>query len=442
MDKKSGEVDCVNCTVLRAENEHLRTRIEQLETRLEELERSAHRQAAPFRIPEEKRKLDPKRPGRKPGHAGAYRPRPTRIDEEIDVPLKGCPHCGGEIASLERVEQYLEEVPEPAAPRVTRLVTYRGYCRHCEREVASRHPMQVSDATGAAATQLGPQALALSVELRHSMGLTVRKTCRVLERCCGLHVTPGGLTQALARVGRRLEDAYAQLTFQVRASPTVYADETSWWVNGPGHWLWVFTAPQVTLYRIEGRRGKDVVFETLGNGFTGVLVSDCLSSYDAINCKKHKCYAHHLRAIAKAQRLCPGNTYLGQVRALLLGAMVLGTLREELPDFPIRRQALEKSANRLLYPARSDPTEERVANRLRKQRAHLFRFLHEPGVEATNNRAERQLRPAVIARKLSCGNKTERGKHTAEVLMSLAATAHQQGKPLAQTVIPALCIAA
>jgi len=80
----------------------------------------------------------------------------------------------------------------------------------------------------------------------------------------------------------------------------------------------------------------------------------------------------------------------------------------------------------LLLPTRVDPDEERVANRVRKHTESLFTLLDHPGVEATNNRAERALRPAVIARKLSCGNKTARGKRTWEILASFAATCHQR----------------
>ena len=104
------------------------------------------------------------------------------------------------------------------------------------------------------------------------------------------------------------------------------------------------------------------------------------------------------------------------------------------------RQGLEGWADRLLAPGRQNPDEERVAKRLRKQRAHLFRFLYEEGVEPTNNRAERQPRPAVIARKLSCGNKTEHGKRTAEVLMSLLVTARQRGQAFANLVLPAFSL--
>jgi transposase len=91
------------------------------------------------------------------------------------------------------------------------------------------------------------------------------------------------------------------------------------------------------------------------------------------------------------------------------------------------RQALETNADRLLGPPRTQanagpgaaPLEEKLRQRLLKQRHHLFTFLDHEAVDATNNLAERQLRPAVISRKLSCGNKTERGAQTWQVLASL-----------------------
>lgn len=437
MSTLSDSTSCPRCAELERENAELKARVAALEERLEALERAGKRQAAPFRVPDEKRSAAPKPPGRKPGHPGSYRARPLRVDEEVEAPLGLCPHCGGLARDVRRIEQYVEELPEPVAPRVTRVVTYRGRCRRCGALWHSRHPLQVSQAAGAAGVHLGPRALSLAAELRHDLGLTVRKACRVLKHGFGLRVSPGGLTQALARVAERLEGAYEGLVPRLRASPAVYADETSWWVGGPGYWLWVFTTPRCTLYKIEGRRGQAVVDEVLGEGFQGVLVSDCLSSYDPIECKKHKCYAHHLRAVAQGLERAPDSAWLKKVRLLLHTATALGALREALPDFARHRQGLEAWADRLLRHARDNPEEERVAQRLRKQRPHLFRFLHEEGVEPTNNRAERQLRPAVIARKLSCGNKTPAGKHTAEILMSLAASARQQGRGLNDLVLAA-----
>src|ERR1700738_5705947 len=97
-----------------------------------------------------------------------------------------------------------------------------------------------------------------------------------------------------------------------------------------------------------------------------------------------------------------------------------------LETFRDLRQAREHRAVQLLEPPRSEPNEEAVRKRLNKQRDHLFTFLDYDGVDATNNLAERQLRPAVIARKISCGNKTPKGARTWQILTSLAATSAQR----------------
>jgi transposase len=96
----------------------------------------------------------------------------------------------------------------------------------------------------------------------------------------------------------------------------------------------------------------------------------------------------------------------------------------------------------LLVPPRSDPIEERVANRLRKRLEHLFTFLTEEGVPADNNQSERDLRPAVIARKVPCGNKTVSGKATWEILASLADTCHKQKRSFVGFVAEAMPLAA
>ncbi|HUW83389.1 MAG TPA: transposase [Phycisphaerae bacterium] len=125
---------------------------------------------------------------------------------------------------------------------------------------------------------------------------------------------------------------------------------------------------------------------------------------------------------------------------LLESAMMLARVRSNLPPpaFAQARGSLEQRAAALLLRHRLDPDEERVASRLRKRRQWLFTFLHHPEVEATNNRAERALRPAVVARKLSCGSKTERGKRTWEILTSLGATCHQRGADFVDYLRPLL----
>jgi hypothetical protein len=406
-----------------------------LQQRVEQLERAAARPAAPFRIKDKHRVITPQKPGRKTGHAPAYRPVPSYVDEHIAVPLSQCPHCQGPVQEVRPVVQYLEDIP-PIRPRVTQLTTHCGYCPACAREVRSTHPLQVSLAEGAAGVQLGPQALAVATELNKHQGLTVRKTQAVLEGIFGLKITPGGLVQAMARVAGRLRPGYEALLQALRSSPVVHSDETSWWVGGPGWWLWVFTNQTQTLYQVVRGRGREVLLGVIGSDYAGVLVSDCLSIYDEVNPQQHKCYSHHLKAISQAAQEKP-SAYLDEVRALLHAAMALKGTALSAQQRQQHRAALEQRADQLLLNCRTEGTEEKVRRRLFKQRDHLFTFLDHESVPATNNLAERQLRPAVIARKVSCGNKTQAGARVWEVLASLAATCRQRGESFLKLVAAA-----
>lgn len=398
-----------------------------LKQRLEELERTAARQAAPFRR-RERKKVDPakkKRPGRKPGHIGAYRQIPDHVDQEIEAPLTCCPQCSGAITNRAPLTQYIEEIP-PVRPHVTRLVTWSAECPQCG-EVRSTHPLQTSLSQGAAKVQLGPRALALAATLNKKLGLTMRKTCVVLKQLCGLSLTPGGLSQSLARVAEKVQAEYGQLREQVRSSKAVFADETSWWVGGPGWWLWVFTTPQgITFYRVDESRGSQVVKDVLGEDFSGILVSDCLSSYDPPFYRKHKCIAHHLQAINKARERpdTKDTFYLDQWTELFQQVITLYHDHEQCSaeHFAQEKSRLVVWADRLLDHPCTQSGDVAVQNRLLKQQAHLLGCLEDTAAEPTNNRAERALRPAVIARKLSCGNKTEAGRQCWQILASVAAT--------------------
>lgn len=276
--------------------------------------------------------------------------------------------------------------------------------------------------------------MALAADLNKAKHLTMRKTCAVLRDHFGLQLTPGGLCQALARVAERLAPRYEQLQFELCQAPVVHVDETSWWVAGASAWLWVFTHPRGTFYLVCQSRGREVLEAVLGFVLKGLLVSDCLSVYDLKGGLQHKCYAHYLETIRKALEAAPAScqepqAFLPQAKALLQRAIALGKTRAleafDPAAFAQERQQLDQEAGALFALDHADRQEEILYNRLTNQRDHLFTFLDHPGVDATNNLAERQLRPAVIARKLSCGNKTMSGARTFQILASAAATCAQ-----------------
>src|SRR3990170_3031889 len=182
---------------LQTENRQLSEKLDRLQKQVAEIERTNARQAAPFRR-EEKKKVpagEKKRPGRKLGHRGACRAIPEHVDQEVEVPLDCCPHCQGAVTDRAPLVQWIEELP-PLRPVVTRLTTWEANCPRCGA-VRSTHPLQTSTAGGAASVQLGPRALAVAALLNKELGVTMRKTCRVLAKLLGMKLTPGGLSQAL-----------------------------------------------------------------------------------------------------------------------------------------------------------------------------------------------------------------------------------------------------
>jgi transposase len=160
------ETDAEKITRLEHEIEQLKQEIERLRRALEEALRAAERQAAPHSrgAPKE----NPKKPGRKKGPCygrKGHRPVPPTVDQTLEgeLPPK-CPYCGGTIIENEVFDQYQTDIPEPRVERI-RLRLHVGCCQQCGRPVQGRHPRQTSDASGAAASQVGPRAVALARQL-------------------------------------------------------------------------------------------------------------------------------------------------------------------------------------------------------------------------------------------------------------------------------------
>jgi transposase len=421
----------------------LRTQIGALQQRVAELEEQNRPPAAPFRRAAEEKSSAPKKPGRASGHRGAFRAIPRQIDEVIEVPLPagGCPCCGAILQEARACVQHIEEIL-PARPHVTRLTTWEAWCPQCQKAVSPTHPRQVSKAGGSAGTHLGARTLALAGALKHQLGLTLSKTCAVLELFSGLRVTRGALAQAFQRMGKKLAPDYLALLEELREKPVIHSDETSWWINAPAS-LWVYASGQMTFYRVVESRSRAQFHEIIPPEWLGVLVSDCLSIYDGATRWQHKCYSHHLKAWRKARADArEPQQWLEDIRRLLHRAMDFKNTQETLTPQERwqRRRGFDIAAHSLLERPRADPAEERLRARLFKQIDHLFTFLDHGAVEATNNLAERQLRPAVIARKLSCGNKTRKGADAWQVLASLATTCAQRLESFVSFAAPKLTL--
>jgi transposase len=416
-------------------------RLAELERQVEQLQRAGKRQATPFS--RQHAKADPKAPGRKSGQGHfTHRtpPHPEEVAHTKEQALDGCPHCGSGLSDLKAHEHFEVDIP-PVQPLITRYVTHSGYCLACRQRVRSRHPEQLSQATGAAGVVLGPRSKALAADLKHRLGLSYGKIQELFEVSFGLPSSRGGLWQADVRLAQQARPVYDQLMELLRHSAQVHADETGWRIGTLSAWLWVFTNRQLTVYTIARgaghARSHEVIVEMLGEAFAGTLISDCFTAYDHSQLEgwlKQKCVGHLLKDLSHMESGKSGRAvcFARAVSAVLRAALALrdekAKGRVEATEFKTQAQHLEAQLDGLIDERRrlSDADNVRFAKRLRKHRAHLLRFLYEDGVDATNNQAERMLRPAVIVRKTGGCNRTPEGAAAHSILASVLVTCRQQ----------------
>ena len=419
---------------LRLDNERLHREFAEARQQLEQARRSAKRQSAPFsKGPPE---ATPKRPGRKPGeahgrHGHRQPPAPGDIDEVHEAPLPdACPGCGGVVHESGVATQFQTEIPRK--PLVRQFNVHIGHCTGCGKCLQGRHPLQTSDAVGAAASQVGPDAQAAVVILNKDAGLSHAKVAAVMSKLFGVPLTRGASAQIVLRAAARLEAAHGEILEEVKASRVIVPDETGWRVGGHPAWLHAWVGERATCYAIDPQRSADALERVIGLDWDGVLAHDGWSSYGRFEAADHQqCLGHVLRRV---RELLAGATkgavrYPRELIALFTEAIHLrnGFLRGEVPAAALEgaREQFDARLEKLAYPERAVPAYETLSDHLWNHLGEWFVFLDKPWVDATNWRAEQAIRPAVVNRKVWGGNRTQAGAQAQGVLMSVLRTCWQ-----------------
>lgn len=329
--------------------------------------------------------------------------------------------------------QYQEEIVR--ATIIRRFNVEIGQCCQCGRHVQGRHPLQTSDALGAANVQLGPEALTLSAHLNKEMGLSHERVARILKWSYGLEMSRSGICRALERIGKKAGPTYQQLCVLIRRSDQAWMDETGWRVAAHLEWLWAAVTEKSTVYQILPGRGFDQAAQILGADYSGFLNHDGLRLYYSFLQAFHQsCVAHLLRRCRDMMKTLsgPARRFPFDVQTLLQKALDLRD-RYRLGEISkhglaVATGRLESWLDRLVNRRLSTPDNRRFAKHLSHEQPWIFSFLHCPGLDATNNVAERAIRPAVVARHTWGGNRTRNGAQTQQILMSVLRTYWQQQK--------------
>ena len=319
-------------------------------------------------------------------------------------------------------------------------------CTRCSQRVQGRHPLQTSDALGAAGVQPGPEALAPGVQLNKGSGLPHADVAAVLQHGYGLQVNRSTICRAVDRVARRGEATWQALRDAARRSLVNGVDETGWRVDAQLRRLWAVVSETVTFCDILPGRGFEQAASLPGEDYDGWLTHDGWAvCYRFLKAAHQSCNAHLIircRNMALAASPAAARFPL-QVKALPEQGL---SLRDRYRENQISLHGLwtaagrlEAKLDRLLMRNYRDAANRRLAKHLCHERPYLFTFLYCPGLDATNNIVERVLRFLVVVRKNRGGNRTERGARAQAVLTSILATAKQQGRNSMDLLIDLLC---
>ena len=428
-------VSCSGCAAAAKRIAELEARVAALEKMLQEALRAGKRQASPFS--KGPPKAVPKKPGRAAGEnygTPARRVAPPSTDEVHRAGLPdACPACGGAVRLTGVAEQYQAEIPRK--PVYRRFDVQVGRCRRCGKRVQGRHPLQTSDALGACASQLGPDAQAAVVHLNKRAGLSHGKVRDFFRALFGIDLSRGGSCQVVLRAGRRCEGDYAAIVEHVRAGDRVVPDETGWRVGGRNAWLHAFATGEAAAYLIDARRGFEASEKVLGPDYAGHMTHDGWAPYRRFWRASHQlCLAHLLRRCNELLEVATRGAVVfpRRVKAILKEALAVRDDRDAGRLAPGRAAAaaddLQGRMRRAVEPVKVHRANETFAKHLWANRHHLFTFLRHERADATNWRGEHALKPAVVNRKVWGGNRTDAGARAQYVLMSVLQTAALLGR--------------
>ena len=389
--------------LLREENKSLRKRIEELEGLIKEKNKPSFVKKD---VGEE-----PKKTGQKEGHIGYSRHVPERIDEIKEHKLDKCPICGGIVSDTQEIrERIVEDIEQPKTKNTKHLI-HRCYCKNCDKIVEAEFYDALPNA------RFGLKLMLLVLILKLDCRIPSNKVTSILSSVFGIKLSDGEIYNILRQLSEALGDYYSEIEKRIKEALIKNIDETSWRVNGKNNWLWIFINKEVALYVVDKKRSSKVPIKILGNQEGKTIIEDRFSAYNELarvsGCEQQLCWAHLLRNSKDLAEHYREAKYIHKRMKYIYEKAKAGEKKEQLLHW------MELIASRTY---RSTEVFKFVKSVCRNHRENLFRFVDNPEIDSTNNRAERGLRHAVVIRKISNGSRSEDGAEITARLLSVLQT--------------------
>jgi len=367
-----------------------------------------------------------KKPGRKKGHIGKSRKRPEHVDARVTIDQETCCICGKSTLS-ERPSPYTRVVTDivPAKPVVTEYTVNRRYCSTCKKLVS---PPPVPGVLPKEVFGLRLMLLMVSLKL---LGMPYEKISDHLQLLFSLRISDAAIKHAVAKVAQVFGPRYNQLIDDLQKEKNVHGDETSWPINGKNHWLWAFVGRWTVVYEVDQSRGKCVP-EMVLSGYAGTVTSDSWPAWNHVGGSHQKCLVHYLREIDDTLRYKnPGKEFYAfgkKLRRILRDAIRSDKKYRKAKDRLRAKARLEGRVDDLIAASYRERNCLRLVKRLKREKGMLFTFLEKKECDWNNNAAERAIRPNVVVRKVTYGNKSLDGAKAHAVLMSIRETCKLRGQ--------------
>lgn len=413
---------------LQEENERLKEENTYLKFELQELKNNLYKRKSRKNPP-------PPASGEKPlqskkgglfGHIGWFRRKPKRIDKIEEVRLDKCSECGShDISECRDTQEHIQQDITLPSLQTVLYRKHRYYCRNCKRIVAGIGENELPK------SYIGPRAKAFAAFLKYVVKVSERDIKNIFDKAFNLTISPSSIIGFREKITREASLLYYQLLEKLKKSKFIHIDETGWKVNGKNHWLWKLSNKRISITHIDKSRGRKVIDSILGKDYKGVLITDFLAVYNKVASKaRQRCLVHILRDLKRVIEYWSDDEevvrYCKRLKKIFEDAI---GLYKEYRDkrwgskYYSRRKAITQALEDFDFPNPGKRILERLAKRLKKHKNELLTFLYEKNIDFHNNHAEQQIRPDVIFRKITFGNRSEKGVQNHNILMSVLQTA-------------------
>ncbi|AFM24613.1 IS66 family transposase [Desulfomonile tiedjei] len=413
--------------------DELKEKIQSLEAKLRYQERKAQEgyfgsstpsSKIPIKRNSEQKEKKPK--GARQGHKGSGRKsHECEFDYAVEVEAPDiCPECGGILEKKGVEERSVLDTPSQKPERIVFRLPKR-YCYRCERTFTPQTPGVLPKSL------YGNQLIANAMTMYYFYGLPMGRICEQTG------VSEGSLMEVYHRMGRLFERVPQKLIEEYRQAPVKHADETSWRTDGKNGYVWLFATPDLSIFQFGKSRSSQVAHAVLGKDrLPGVLVVDRYRGYKKAPCEIQYCYAHLLRDVQDLEKEFPEeaevSTFVAVVAPLL--ALAQGLRSQPITDKQFYRRAAKLRTE--IKAAMERPARHmgirRIQGIFRENEERLYHWARDRTIPAENNLAERDLRPTVVARKVSYGSISDNGAKTRSILTTVLTTLKKRGNDPAE----------